>query len=227
MLIDGPRMPPAAGGKPTSLVVLLHGYGSNGEDLISLAPYWAKALPNTQFVSPNAPERVTGVPGGYQWFPITRLDPHLMEAGVRSAAGGLDRFLDRELERYQLPASKLALVGFSQGTMMSLHVGVRRAKAVAGVVGFSGALAGAAKLKEEVKTKPPILLVHGDRDDMIPAGAMFEAGDALAGAGLSAQWHISYGVPHSIGPDGLQMGGAFLKAALAGKFAATSGLVGA
>ena len=219
--LDGPRMPPAAGGRPTSLVILLHGYGSNGADLISLAPYWAKALPNTQFVSPNAPEPVPMAPGGYQWFPVSRLDPREMDLGVTRAAGTLSKFIDRELERYQIAPAKLALVGFSQGTMMALHVGLRR-EGVGGIVGFSGALAAPGKLKEEARGKPPILLVHGDQDDMIPVTALFDAADGLAAAGLGAQWHISYGVPHSIGPDGLALGGDFLKAALLGKLRALS-----
>ena len=219
--IDGPRMPPAAGGKPTSLVILLHGYGSNGADLISLAPYWAKLLPNTQFVSPNAPEPVAMAPGGYQWFPVARLDPREAEQGVTRAAGTLDKFIDRELERYQIPPERLALVGFSQGTMMALHVGVRRA-GVAGIVGFSGMLAAPGKLKDEARGKPPVLLVHGDQDDMIPVTALFDAANGFAAAGLGAQWHISYGVPHSIGPDGLALGGDFLKAALLGKLRSLS-----
>jgi phospholipase/carboxylesterase len=214
--IDGPRMPPAAGGKPSSLVILLHGYGSNGEDLISLAPYWAKALPNTQFVSPNAPEPVPMAPGGYQWFPISRLDPREVEMGVARAAGTLEKCIDRELDRYQIPPERLALVGFSQGTMMALHVGLRRPR-LGAIVGFSGALPGAGKLKEEARSKPPILLVHGDQDDMIPVTALFQAAEGLAAAEIGAQWHVSYGVPHSIGPDGLQLGGDFLRAALAGK----------
>jgi phospholipase/carboxylesterase len=218
--IDGPRMPPAAGGKPASLVILLHGYGSNGEDLISLAPYWAKALPHTQFVSPNAPEPVPqalmGAPGGYQWFPISRLDPREVEQGVARAAGVLEKCIERELERYQIPPERLALVGFSQGTMMALHVGLRRQR-LGAIVGFSGALPAAGKLKDEAKSKPPILLVHGDQDEMIPVAALFQAAEGLAAAGLSAQWHVSYGVPHSIGPDGLQLGGDFLKAALSGR----------
>lgn len=218
-MIDGPRMPPAGGGKPTALVILLHGYGSNGEDLIGLAPYWAKALPGAQFVSPNAPEPVPGLPGGWQWFPITRLDPRLMEQGVRSAAATLDAFIDRELQRYGLDESRLALVGFSQGTMMTLHVGLRRAKAPAGLVGFSGVLPGGESLKAEARSKPPILLAHGSEDDVIPVGAMFAAAQALAAADLGAQWHVSYGLPHSIGPDGLELAGDFLKAALAGKLA--------
>lgn len=209
-------MPPAAGGKPSSLVVLLHGYGSNGEDLISLAPYWSKALPNTQFVSPNAPEPVPMAPGGYQWFPISRLDPREVETGVARASGVLEKFIDRELERYQIAPERLALVGFSQGTMMALHVGLRRQR-LGAILGFSGALPAAGKLKEEAKSKPPVLLVHGDQDDMIPVSALFAAAEGLAAAGIGAQWHVSYGVPHSIGPDGLQLGGEFLRAALAGR----------
>lgn len=210
VFLDGPRMPPARGGKPDALVVLLHGYGSNGADLISLAPYWAKALPGAAFVSPNAIEPVPQAPGGYQWFPISNLDPHLMESGARAAAQSVDRFLDRELERHGLPANRLALVGFSQGTMMALHVGLRRAQPVAAVLGYSGVLVGGRKLKEEMRSKPPILLIHGDRDPTIPIPAMFDSADQLAAAGHGAQWHISYGVPHSIGPDGLELGGEFL-----------------
>jgi phospholipase/carboxylesterase len=224
MIIDGPRMPPAAGGKPSHLVVFLHGYGSNGADLMGLAPYLAKALGKAQFVAPNAPEPVAMAPGGYQWFPITHLDPRLMEQGVLRGAGGLDRFLDRELERYGLDESRLALVGFSQGTMMALHVGLRRARRPAAIVGFSGALVAPGRLKAEAKNVPPILLVHGDRDDMVPVGSMFEAADALCDAGFSAQWHISAGLPHSIGPDGIDLAGQFLRAAFDGKFAAAGGI---
>ncbi len=223
MLIDGPRMPPAGGAKPEALVVLLHGYGSNGADLISLAPYWAKALPKAQFVSPNAPEPVPGAPGGYQWFPLARPDPMALEQGARGAAAAVDRFLDRELARYGLDGTRLALVGFSQGTMMALHVGLRRARPPAAIVGFSGALVGARTLEAEKTGAPAILLVHGDRDDRIPLPAMFDAAEGLAKAGLGAQWHISYGVPHSIGPDGLELGGDFLKQALAGKLSLGAG----
>ncbi|MGE0046273.1 MAG: alpha/beta hydrolase [Hyphomonadaceae bacterium] len=212
LIIDGPRLPPARGGKPDTLVALLHGYGSNGADLISLAPYWAKALPGAAFVAPNAPEPVPGAPGGYQWFDLAARDPRFVEQGVRRAADGLNRFLDRELERHGLGGERLALVGFSQGTMMALHVGLRRG--VGGIVGFSGALVSGASIKEEAKGRPPVLLIHGDRDDRIPLEAMFQAAEALASADLSAQWHVSYGLGHSIGPDGLELGGAFLKTML-------------
>jgi phospholipase/carboxylesterase len=214
VFIDGPRLPPARGGKPDSLVILLHGYGSNGADLISLAPYWAKALPGTAFVSPNAIEPVPQAPGGFQWFPIVDLDPRSMEQGARHAAQSVDRFIDRELEKYGLDESRLALVGFSQGTMMSLYVGLRRERQVAAILGFSGVLVAGQRLKEEMRSKPPILLVHGDRDPMIPITAMFDSADALCAAGHAAQWHVSYGVPHSIGPDGLELGGDFLATTL-------------
>jgi phospholipase/carboxylesterase len=220
MLIDGPRMPPAGGGKPSHLVILLHGYGSNGPDLMGLAPYFAKAAPRAQFVAPNAPDPVPMAPGGYQWFPITQLDPRLMEQGVTRAAPSLDRFIDRELERYGLEESRLALVGFSQGTMMALHVGVRRARACAAIVGFSGALVAPGKLAAEAKAVPPILLVHGDRDDVVPLSATFDAADALAEAGYGAQWHISPNIPHSIGPDGIDIASSFIHAGLEGRFAA-------
>ena len=151
MLIDGPRQPPARGGRPDALVVFLHGYGSNGADLMSLAPYWAKILPGAQFLAPNAPDSVPMAPGGYQWFPITQADPRLMAQGAAHAAGVVDRFLDREMARYQLPANRVALVGFSQGTMMALQVGLRRAEALGAILGFSGALPGAERLKDEIR----------------------------------------------------------------------------
>jgi len=210
VFIDGPRQPPARGGKPDALVVLLHGYGSNGADLIALASYWADLIPGALFVAPNAIEPVPQAPGGYQWFPISNLDPQLMEIGVRQAAPSVDRFIDRELEKAGLDESRLALIGFSQGTMMALHVGLRRARPPAAVLGFSGVLVGGPKLKEEMRSKPPVLLIHGDRDPMIPIAAMFQSADALCAADHGAQWHVSYGVPHSIGPDGLELGGVFL-----------------
>jgi len=211
VLIDGPRMPPARGGKPDALVVLLHGYGSNGADLINLAPYFARALPGAAFASPNAIEPAPQAPGGFQWFPISNLDPHLMELGARQAAPSVDRFLDRELDRYGLAPDRLALVGFSQGTMMALHVGMRRKTKPAGILGYSGVLVGARRLKEEVAAAPPILLVHGDQDKVIPVNAMFDSAEALAASGFSAQWHVSYGIPHSIAQDGLDLGAAFLQ----------------
>ncbi|MEM8988406.1 MAG: prolyl oligopeptidase family serine peptidase [Pseudomonadota bacterium] len=215
-MLDGPRLEPE--GEVKRLVVFCHGYGANGQDLIGIGAHWRASFPDTAFVSPNAPEGVPGFPGGYQWFAIQpdRVREEYIEEGVRRAAPALEAFLDAELQRYGLDESALALVGFSQGTMMSLHVGLRRQIAPAAIIGYSGMLAAAAKLEAEATASPPVLLVHGDADPVIPHQATLAAAEALQGAGLTVQHHISPGTPHGIGPDGLQLGGEFLKAALAG-----------
>jgi len=213
--LSGPRLPPARGAA-THLVVLCHGYGADGNDLIGLAPHWQRLLPTVAFVAPNAPERCPGAPSGYQWFPITRLDPGEMQRGVEGASGMLDAFLDAELARHGLPGDRLALVGFSQGTMMALQVGLRRATKPAAIVGFSGLLARGTALEDLPSDTPPILFSHGDADQMIPVQAMLASAMMLGGAGACVQWHIAPGVGHGIDPVGLDMGGAFLSAAFRG-----------
>ena len=208
--IDGPRMKPASGGAATALVILLHGYGSNGEDLIGLAPYWKNALPETAFVAPNAPERCPGAPGGFQWWGITSLDRAARAAGAARAAPVLDAFIDAELARHGLSEDRLALVGFSQGTMMALQVAPGRGRVVAGIVGYSGMLADEAGLADETLAKPPILLVHGDMDPMIPLAAFHETRDALTRHGFAVESHVSRGLGHSIDGAGLQLGERFL-----------------
>jgi len=210
MTIDGPRVAPASGAAPTSMVILLHGYGSNGEDLIGLVPYWRDALPGTVFLSPNAPEVCPGAFGGYQWWAISNLDRSARAAGAARAAPVLDAFIDAQLARYGLSEDRLALVGFSQGTMMALQVGPRRRRALAGIVGYSGMLADEAGLAEAGLTKPPILLVHGDADPMIPIAAFHQAKAALAGHGFAVESHVSRGLGHSIDAAGLQLGERFL-----------------
>jgi phospholipase/carboxylesterase len=205
--LTGPRLPPARG-KATHLVVLCHGYGADGNDLIGLAPHWQRMLPTAAFVAPNAPELCAAGGSGYQWFPISRLDPAEMQRGVESAAPVLESFLEAELARHELPPERLALVGFSQGTMMSLHVGLRRAVKPAVIVGYSGMLAGAPP--ELGADTPPLLLIHGDADQMIPTAALFASAATLGRAGAAVQWHISPGVGHSIDETGLVMGGEFL-----------------
>ena len=211
--LDGPRVAPASGDAARSLVILLHGYGSNGEDLISLAPYWRDSLPDTAFVAPNAPEICPGAPGGYQWWGITSLEPTARASGAARAAPVLADFIDRELARAGLTETDLALVGFSQGTMMALHVGPARPTTLAGVVGYSGMLADPALLKS-ARTRPPILLVHGDADPMIPITAFHHAETALAAGNFPVESHMSPGLAHSIDLHGLQLGGAFLKRVL-------------
>jgi phospholipase/carboxylesterase len=207
--LTGPRLPPQRG-QATHLVVLCHGYGADGNDLIGLAPHWQRQLPTVAFVAPNAPERCAGSPTGFQWFAISRLDPGEMQKGVESAAAALNDFLDTELARLELPGDRLALVGFSQGTMMSLHVGLRRTIKPAAIVGYSGMLARGAQMEPLPADTPPILLVHGDADQMIPPDAMFATAGMLGHAGACVQWHVAPGVGHGIDPVGLEMGGAFL-----------------
>lgn len=216
--LNGPRLPPLRG-SATHLVVLCHGYGADGNDLIGLAPVWQRLIPTAAFVSPNAPERCAGSPSGYQWFPISRLEPHEMNSGVEAASGGLNAFLDAELARYDLPADRLALVGFSQGTMMALHVGLRREVKPAAIVGYSGMLTNAEGLERHARQAPPILLVHGDADQMIPAQFLFSSATALGRAGATVQWHLSARVGHSIDEQGLALGGTFLAMAFRGLLA--------
>lgn len=218
ILIDGPRIPPKSG-TAKKLVVLFHGYGSNGRDLAGLANAWAPHFPDVAWASPDAPEQVPGYPQGYQWFPISRLDPELMEQGVRSAHASAEHFVSSELKRWGLSGGDLVLVGFSQGTMMALHTALRRETAPAGVLGYSGALAGPERLKQEMTAKPPILLIHGDQDEVLPVGMTLMAAQGLCAAGHGAEFHISQGIPHSIGPDGLELGQRFIETALAGKLA--------
>jgi phospholipase/carboxylesterase len=208
-MIDGPRAVPVSG-TPQSLVILLHGYGSNGDDLISLAPHWRGALPTTVFVAPNAPEPCPGAPGGFQWWALTSADRSARVDGVARATPVLDAFIDAELARYGLTEAQLALVGFSQGTMMALHVGPRRPRTLAGIVGYSGMLADEAVPAAPQTTRPPILLIHGDADPMIPVAAFHRAKAALARNGFVVESHVSPGLGHSIDLPGLQLGGRFL-----------------
>ena len=211
MPLSGPSLPPAQG-PATHLVVLVHGYGADGQDLIGLASHWQDLLPTTAFAAPNAPARVPGGPG-YQWFPISRIDPHEMQKGVEVAGPVLDEYLDAELKRLGLGPEKLALVGFSQGTMLSLHLGLRRAVKPAAIVGFSGLLPEAPPAAEDI---PPILLTHGDSDTVIPPQAMFLAASQLGLAGAAVQWHLARGMGHGIDPEGLMMAGLFLDLAFRG-----------
>lgn len=216
-LLDGPRLAPAYGGPARSLVILLHGFGADGHDLIELGRVWGKTLATTAFVAPNAPERCPTAVSGYQWFPLTFRDPGEIDRGVDQAAPILDAFLDEELARHGLTDAELALVGFSQGTMMALHVGLRRARAPAGIVGFSGLLAASERLERDLRSRPPVLLLHGSDDDVIPVDLLLPVAEALGGAGLAVEWHRLEGLGHGIDEDGLALGGGFLARVLGPK----------
>jgi phospholipase/carboxylesterase len=212
--LTGPRVNPKSGAAK-QLVVFLHGYGADGKDLIEIGKQWQKLLPNAAFVAPNAPEPCGMSPMGKQWFPLTMRDPNERWIGVQKARPTVDAFLDAELQALNLPDSALALVGFSQGTMMALHVGLRRARAPAAILGYSGVLVGPEYLSEaKARTPkgepPPVLLVHGEADEMIPVDALFQSAEDLGKADIPTQWHLSRGVGHGIDGGGLMHGGMFL-----------------
>jgi len=214
--LSGPSRPPASGGKPRRLVILLHGLGADGNDLIGLAPYWARLLPDAEFLSPNAPFPCDMAPYGYQWFSSQDRSPDAVLGGVRAAAPILDAFIDEALEQRGLGSGELALVGFSQGTMMSLFVGLRRAEPVAGIVGFSGRLLAPELLASELRSRPPTLLVHGTEDPLVPYSSLAAAETLLKAAGVPVETVTSVGIGHSIDDQGLRRGGQFLKKVLSG-----------
>lgn len=216
--LDFGRKGPASG-VTKSLVVFLHGYGADGADLLGLADPLAPHLPDTMFLAPDAPEPCAGNPFGRQWFPIPWLDGSseaAAAAGLEAAAADLNAFLDARLEEEGLSPRALALVGFSQGAMMSLHVAPRRPEAVAGIVAISGRLLRPELLAQEAVVKPPVLLVHGDADPVVPFEDMGKAGNALVTAGFETYGHVMKGTGHGIAPDGLSVALSFLKERLPG-----------
>jgi phospholipase/carboxylesterase len=222
--LDGPRLEPRRGAA-RQLVVFLHGYGADGNDLIEIGRAWQHLLPDAAFVSPHAPEPCAQAPVGRQWFGLTFRDPDERWIGTNKAAPTLERFLDAELKRRNLPPGALALVGFSQGTMMSLHVGLRRAVAPAAIVGYSGMLVlpndgPPESVAKEVRSRPPVLLVHGDQDELIPPQALFHAAQSLAQLEVPVEWHLSPGIGHGIDNEGLRHGGEFLARRLRGTISA-------
>ena len=208
---------PATSGQPDALVIFVHGYGADGNDLIGLADPLAPHLPNVTFLAPNAPDPCQNNPMGFQWFPVPWLDGSSQDAMAAAQAVSvkkLDAYLDEVMTSENIDASRVVLLGFSQGTMMSLHVGPRRAQQLAGIVGFSGRLLDPEKLEAETLTKPPILLIHGDKDDVVPFDSMPLAANALTGAGFTVYTHVSEGTAHGIAPDGLGLALQFIRQSL-------------
>jgi phospholipase/carboxylesterase len=210
--LEGPIVA-AASGKTTSLVIFLHGYGADGNDLIGLSQPLAGILPDTAFASPNAPEPCAAAPTGRQWFPIPYLDGSseiAMMEGLGRAKAALNAFMDAQMTDMALTADRVALVGFSQGTMMSLEVGLRREAQLAGIVGFSGRLLRAEALDAEIKSKPPVLLVHGDADQVVPPQSLDDATTALKAQGIAVDAHSRPGLGHGIDNEGLSLAAGFL-----------------
>jgi len=214
-VLTGPTHPPKAGGLPDRLVVLLHGYGADGADLINLAHVFAPHLPHAEFVAPNAPMR-SGLGMGYQWFPISNLDPAAMKEGVRAAAAVLDDFIADALEERNLGPDRLALVGFSQGTVMALDRALRRADSARTIVGFSGMIADPACRLDASAKRPPVLLIHGMQDPLIPFSRLAETKTALAAAGFPVETEARPGLAHGIDHEGAVRAARFLADTLAG-----------
>ena len=210
MQLDGPRHPPTAGAAPARIVLLLHGYGADGNDLIGLAPAWAPAMPDTLFVSPHAPFPCEGAPFGRQWFGIAGRDTEMRLAGLRAASAMVDGFIDDLLEETGLPPGALTLAGFSQGTMLALHAGPRRAEPLAGILGYSGRLLAPELLDGKALSRPPVALIHGEMDELVPFSSMAEAAVALERTGFVVETHGRPGLGHGIDPEGMRAGLAFM-----------------
>ncbi len=217
--LDGPRLQPATGRAPEQLAMLLHGVGADGNDLIGLAPLFQRALPGALFVSPHAPFPFDMAPTGFQWFSLQDFGPEPRLAGTRAAAPILEAFIDAQLAEHGLAEDKLVLIGFSQGTMMSLHVGLRRLRPLAGILGYSGMLAGPRLLAEEIKSRPPVLLTHGEDDPIVPVQSLPEAVAGLEAAGVAVESHVRPGLGHGIDDECVRLGQNFL----AGIFAPPDG----
>lgn len=204
----------ALSGKPLNMVIFLHGYGADGSDLLGLADPLAPHLPDTHFLAPDAPQPCLGAPYGRQWFPIPWIDRSSEAeamAGLDSSARLLDAFVDARMAEMKIAAEKVVLFGFSQGAMMAMHVAPRRAEALGGVVAIAGRLLRPERLAAEARVRPPVLLIHGDADQVVPFGDMALAGQALDAAGFETFGHVMQGTGHGIANDGLSVALAFLR----------------
>jgi phospholipase/carboxylesterase len=208
-IVNGSSEQPLSGQAPRQIVLLLHGFGSNGADLISLRRNGNRSCP-MRWSWPPMRRNDACIGEGYQWWALSELNPAAMTAGAASAAPAIDAFIDRKLAQYGLTEDNLAIVGFSQGTMMALHVGLRRQRQVASIVGYSGMLTGAQELAHVPIRKPPVLLVHGDADPIVPVSALHYAQTELERQGVPVTSHVSRGLGHSVDETGLRLGQDFI-----------------
>lgn len=212
--LSGPEAAPASGGPAKQLIIFVHGYGANGEDLISLSRYYAQVAPDAAFISPDAPYRCDGAPMGFQWYDVWMKDPAERLAAIRSSGEVFDNFVTGQLARHGLSEDKLVLIGFSQGTMMSLFTAPRRENAIAGIVGYSGRMESADTLKAEIRSKPPVVMVHGDSDELLAVSEMETAAATLRDCGVEIDTHIRPGLGHGIDEEGIRVGLAFVQKVL-------------
>ena len=210
-VLAGPSLEPAKGGPARQLVILLHGVGSDGSDMIGLAPLFSQAVPDAAFLAPNAPHPFEMAPMGFQWFDIMSQDPEERLSQLRTTAQIVNGFIDDELARRDLTDSDLVLGGFSQGAMIALFVGLRRENPCAGILGFSGRLEAPHTLPDEIKSRPPVLLIHGEEDDRLPIALLDQATAALLANDVPVRTHRCPGLGHGIDQDGIMLGAAFLR----------------
>ncbi len=208
--LHGPSVAPASGESPKQLVIFCHGVGSDGHDLIGLSPYFAKLLPDAQFISPNGPQPFDMGSVGYQWFSLNNPEPSSRLEGTKAAAPVLDAFINQQMAIFNLEAKDVALVGFSQGSMMSLHVGVRRKQQLGGILAYSGAVIAPELVASELKSQPPILMVHGTIDDVVPVSALYEGVSALQASGVQVRGEVVPDLGHSLNDKCIMEGMDFL-----------------
>jgi len=210
--LNGPTVPPASGKVAKQLVVFLHGLGADGHDLISLAPAFQEVLPDAQCISPHAPFQCDMAPFGFQWFSLQDRAPEAMLQGIKKAAPILNSYIDAQLQSLGLTDQDLILIGFSQGTMMSLYTALRRPKACRAVIGYSGALIGEESLDSELRSSPPVCLIHGEADMVVPCEASVAAHQVLKERGLEVEFHRRPMLQHGIDPEGVHIAKAFIQA---------------
>jgi phospholipase/carboxylesterase len=214
--LDGPRFGPASGGRADALVVLVHGLGADGDDLIELAAIWSPLLPGAAFVAPHGPEPVEGLAHGRQWFALWDRTAEQLRAGVQAAAAALGAFVAAEAERLSVPPDRVVLMGFSQGAMTVLEAGLRGAVPdAAGVLAYAGGMIGGDRLAEELACRPAVLLVHGEADEVVPPAASRAAEAALAAAGVPVRAVYRPGLGHGLDEVGLAAGAQLMRALLA------------
>ena len=216
-VLSGPEQAPTDGKKPDRLIIFLHGLGANGDDLIGLAPVLGQVFPTAQFLAPNAPEECDMAPMGLQWFSLQDMSRTQLQAGVDAVTPVLHRYLDDQLARFSVTPDRVAIVGFSQGTMLALHAMPKYSGLVAGVLGYSGMLIAPESLADENIRKPPTLLIHGTDDPVVPADMSKVSGEAMKMAGFDVEVAYSKGLGHSIDEAGLRLGIEFLQRAFGDK----------
>ena len=198
-------------GQTKKIVILSHGYGADCNDLVSIGEYWQRFLPDTAFVAPNAPTVCQINRSGFEWFDLMQTSIEKINEEFKSALVKLDEFIEAQLLEYKLTKKDLFLMGFSQGTMMSLQLGLSYKEPVGGILGYSGKIYNFEMLKKNIKSKPPVVLFHGTEDTIIPLEEMYASYELLRAQSIDVTYKVFENCGHSITPEGLSLGLKFIK----------------